>query len=89
MVFCIDADELRAALKDIEAAEKNGFKHCLAVFKITSVGPMLSSNRASYSDLFERAHPTDGRLDWGRFQGVTRGNRFVRGKLVALKGKGT
>lgn len=85
MNFCISGDQLRKALADIEAAEKNGFLHCLAVFDITSAGRMMDQCRAEYSDLIERAHETDGNLNWGRFQGVTRRNRFKDGKLVPIK----
>jgi hypothetical protein len=83
MHFCIDAEQLRKALADIEKAEQAGFMYCLAVFDITQVGHMLDDVRASYSDLLERAHPTDDELDWGRFQGVSRHYRFDGEKLVA------
>lgn len=85
MEFVIDAQNLRAALKEIEQAEANGFNYCLAVFKITSAGQSLDECRATYSDLYEKAHPTDGRLDWGRFQAVTKSNKFIDGKLVPIK----
>jgi hypothetical protein len=84
MEFCVDAKTLRAALAEIEAAEANGFMHCLAVLKFRSVGPMVSDNRAEYSDILERAHPTDGRLNWGRFQRVSARHKFEDGKLVPL-----
>lgn len=84
MNFCVDGDQLRKALAAIEAAEKNGFKFCLAVFDITSVGRMISDCRGEYSDLIERAHPTDGNFDWGRFQGVSRRHKFADGKLVPI-----
>lgn len=84
MEFCIDAAQLRRALKDIEAAEANGFNHCLAVFRMTSAGPTLGECRAEYSDLSERAHPADPSLNWGRFQGVTRRHRFKDGHLAPL-----
>lgn len=87
MHFCIDATELRKALAEIEAAEKNGFNHCLAVLEISSAGPMLSDCRASYSDLIERAHPTNPSLNWGRFQGVSRRHRFEDGKIVKISGE--
>lgn len=84
MSLCISANELRQALMDMEVAEANGFMHCLAVFNITSAGTMLSEVRAEYSDLLERAHATDARYDWGRFQRVSKTHRFVDGQLVPL-----
>lgn len=84
MEFCIDAEQLRKAIDEIEKAEINGFLHCLAVFRLTSAGFMISDNRASYSDLLERAHPTDGSLNWGRFQNVSGRNKFIGGKLVEI-----
>ena len=88
MELCINAQQLRAALAEIEAAEKNGFMHCLAVFKMASAGPMISDCTANYSDLLERAHPTRGDMDWGRFRGVSRRNKFSTktGKLTPLRG---
>ena len=85
MEFCITAEQLRKALADIEGAEANGFMHCLAVFRITSAGYHLGDCRATYSDLSERAHPTDGNLSWGRFQAVTKRNKFIDGKLVPIR----
>lgn len=85
MEFCIDATQLRNALEEMERAEKNGFMYCLAVFRLASAGPSLNDCRAAFSDLSERAHPTDGSLCWGRFQAVTKRHRFVKGKLVPLK----
>jgi hypothetical protein len=82
MELCIDAVELRKALAEIEAAEANGFNYCLAVFRLSAAGSTLSDCRASYDSMIERAHPTDPSLHWGRFQGVSRRNRFVDGKLV-------
>lgn len=84
MNFCLDATALRAALADIEAAEANGFMHCLAVMQLSATGPMLSDVRATYSDMIERAHPTDGRFNWGRCQGVSKRFRFDGTWLVPL-----
>jgi hypothetical protein len=84
MELCIDADQLRSALADIEAAERNGFLRCLAVFKLASAGDMLENNRLRYGDLLERAHPTDGNLNWGRFQRVSRRFQFKDGQLAPL-----
>jgi len=82
MNFVINAKQLRKALKDIEKAEKRGFKYCLSVFTLAKVGPMLSDTEAKYSDMLEKAHPTDGRFDWGRFQGVSDTHIFKNGKLI-------
>ena len=84
MNFVINAEQLRAALKDIEVAEKKGFKFCEAVFKLTEAGESLSDCKAKYSDLIEKAHPTNGNYNWGRFQNVTKKNKFKRNKLVPI-----
>lgn len=84
MDFCIDGAQLRKALAEIESAEKNGFDHCLAVFSMTAVGETISDVRASYSDLLERGHPTDARLNWGRFQLVSKRNKLIGGELVPI-----
>lgn len=86
MEFVINAKELREALREIEAAENNGFMHCQAVFTLASAGRCLEQCVAVYSDLYEKAHPTDARLNWGRFQGVARRNKFVDGELVRIDG---
>lgn len=86
MEFVINATELRAALQEIEAAEANGFLHCQAVLRLVSTGRSLDQCVAVYSDLFEKAHPTDARLNWGRCQGVTKRNKFVEGELVRIEG---
>ena len=84
MTFCISPEELRKALKDIERAEENGFYYCISVFKMTSAGEMLDQCQATYSDMIEKAHPTNGMLDWGRFQGVTRTCKFINGELIPI-----
>ncbi len=85
MELCISSMELRKALEEIEAAEKNGFDYCLAVFKLQTAGHMLSDNTMGFSDLITRADPVDGNLDWGRFQNPYTTNRFDGKKLVPLK----
>jgi hypothetical protein len=84
MEFCISGDELRKALEEIERAESNGFMYCLAVFKFASAGINIDDNIAIYSDLIEKAHPTDGRFDWGRFQTISKRYKFVNKKLIPL-----
>lgn len=80
--FKIVADDLRRALKEIEAAEAHGFMFCEAIFEPREVAGAFV--KLEYSDLCEKAHPTDKQLNWGRFQGVVRRNKFENGKLVAV-----
>lgn len=77
----INADELRKALKDIEAAEKNGFMYCEAVF---SSNPGWNDHWivGKYVDMLEKAHPTNRSLNWGRGQNVTKRNIFKDGKVI-------
>jgi hypothetical protein len=84
MEFCIETKELKKALKEIEKAEKNGFMYCLSVFTFVSAGDMIDENIANYTDMIEKAHPTNERFDWGRGQGITKRNKFINGKLVPL-----
>lgn len=85
MEFCIDGNNLRRALHDIESAEDSGFNYCLAVFELTQKGTPLYNCQASYSDLLERAHPTNGHMNWGRFQGMAKICKFVDGQLVPIE----
>jgi hypothetical protein len=84
MELVINKKDLEKALKDIKSAEKNGFMYCQGVFKIISAGVCLDDNVAEYSDMIEKAHPTDGHLDWGRFQRVSKTHKFKNGKLVRI-----
>ena len=79
-----NADQLRKALKDIEKAEANGFMYCQAVFHLKSYGANIDECVIEYDNLCEKAHPTNGSLDWGRGQRVTERNKFVDGKLVRI-----
>lgn len=81
--FCISAAELRKALAELEAAEANGFMHCLVVLELRQTGPTISDSQAGYRDLVVRAHPHDPHLDWG-CQGVSRCYRFEDGQLVPI-----
>jgi len=85
MLFLIEPSELRKALKDIEIAEKNGFKFCRGVFRLDTQSEILNNCLARYSDLDEKAHPTNPCLDWGRHQNVTKRHKFVKGKLHLIK----
>jgi len=80
-----NADELRKALKDIEAAEANGFMYCQAVFNLVSYGENISDCLIEYQDISEKAHPTDKGLNWGRRQRITERFRFEDGKLIPIK----
>lgn len=83
MLIKITADQLRAALKDMEEAEKAGLMYCEAVFNGSWVDDYWTS--AEYSDLYEKAHPTDGRLNWGRGQKIRKSHIFKNGKLAPTK----
>ena len=80
-----NAKELRKALKDIEKAEANGFMHCQAVFHLKTYGQSIDKCVIEYDDLYEKAHPTNGSLNWGRGQRVTERNTFEKGKLKPIK----
>lgn len=84
MLMSMRGDELRRALAEIEAAEAHGFLHCEAVLRVERADDAGNLHLA-YSDLWEKAHPTDGRLNWGRHQGVTRRHRFNGTTLVLLE----
>lgn len=80
-----NAEQLRKALKEIEKAEANGFNYCLAVFNLKEYGSSISDCKIEFDDIIEKAHPTDGSLNWGRGQRVTEQNKFVNGKLIPIK----
>ena len=80
MLFKTNAKELKKALKDIELAEKHGFMFCEAVFDLKQED--TSWEVGTYSDLIEKAHPTDGSLNWGRGQSVSKRNYFKNGKVI-------
>lgn len=82
MEISITKIELLKALAEIEAAEKNGFYFCEGVFSIREMNGSIGV--AYYSDLWEKAHPTNGSLNWGRFQDVHKRKKFDGEKLVPL-----
>jgi len=79
-----NAEQLRKALNEIEKAEKNGFNYCLAVFHMKEYGASISDCKIEFDDIYEKAHPTDGSLNWGRGQNVTKRYKFIDGKLVKI-----
>lgn len=85
MNLFIDETQLRSALREIEIAKKHGFKFCLAVLATSSLEG--SWVRLQYSDLWEKAHPTDPKYDWGRCQDITKRFKFKNGKLIELKAR--
>lgn len=84
-MFFIKADELRKALREIEVAEKNGFNYCNAV--LIPNGTEGAWVVMGFSDLWEKAHPTDPKLNWGRCQSITKRFKFIDGKLKSIKKK--
>jgi hypothetical protein len=82
MLLKVNAEQLRKALADIEHAESNGFMYCEAVFKTKDIDKAFVN--IEYSDIYEKAHPSDPSLSWGRFQGVAKISRFENGRLVPL-----
>jgi hypothetical protein len=80
-----NAEQLRNALKEIERAEANGFNYCLAVFHLKEYGDHITDCKIEFDDLCERAHPTDGKLNWGRGQRVSQRHKFVDGKLIKIE----
>ncbi len=84
MNMCMNEKQLSAALKAVRAAKKNGFNYCLAVVEFDAMEDSYWL-RLRYSDLWEKAHPTDARYDWGRCQGVSERHRFVDGKIIPLR----
>jgi hypothetical protein len=82
--ICLCASEIKKAYKEITRAEKAGFAFCEAVFSIRQ-GWNSHWITGDYIELLEKAHPTDGHLDWGRGQNMTKRYKFKNGKLVPNK----
>lgn len=71
--------ELRKALKELEVAIKAGFVNSDATFEIERLdGQNLV---LKFNDIWDKGHPTDGNLDWGR-QGVSKDYNLSNGKLI-------
>lgn len=84
---CATKGQLLLALAKIEEAERSGFMHCEAMFKVSVIPARVDERKLYYSDLYEKAHPTDGHLNWGRWQDVTKRYWFLDGKLVSKEQK--
>lgn len=85
-ICTIEKSQLIKALADLEQAEQNGFNFCQAVFSVAiNKEGWLEFSSATYSDLVERAHPTDAGLNFGRWQNVSKDNKFVDGVLIPIR----
>jgi hypothetical protein len=77
----ISGDELRKALAEVEKAEAAGFIASQAVFNLEMKNSVWGDG--TFSDVCEKAHPTNGALNWGRDNFLVKsGARFVDGKIV-------
>lgn len=77
----ISGNELRKALTEVEEAEAAGFLASEACFRLIPKNSLWADG--TFLDISEKAHPTDGRLNWGRDNFIVkRGGRFVDGKIV-------
>jgi len=79
----ITEKELKKALKQINRAKKNGFHYCEGVFRGYAFDGGLV--KLVYSDLFEKAHPTDGNYNYGRGQSVSKYYTFQNGQLIHIE----
>jgi hypothetical protein len=77
----LTAKELRRALLEIKNAEKGGFMYCEAVFELSN-GENDHWLTGRYIDLIEKAHPSNGKLDWGRGQEISKRYIFKDGELI-------
>lgn len=82
--FTLDEHELLKALKDIEEAKKNGFNHCVSVFRLKQIDDHTTAN-SEYNCMVVKAHPTDGKFNWGRLTQIHKRNKFIDGKLIPIK----
>ena len=64
-------EQIYLAKKELRRARRRGFKYCEATFF-----------DGKFEGLRERAHPTDGNLDWGVGQDVTRRNYFFFDRII-------
>lgn len=82
-MFVISADEICKAADELRKAQERGFVASDATFRIAEVNDLGKCN-LTFMDVWDKAHPTDGRLNWGR-QGVSKYCRVVDGRLVEDK----
>ena len=62
--LCLTREELEKALAQLNIAYENGFKHSLAVVRLTEIGKTVSDHIATYDSLILKAHPTSPNKDW-------------------------
>jgi hypothetical protein len=81
MIAAISGDELRKALVEVEKAEAAGFVASQAVFNLTMKNGVWGDGE--FTDVCEKAHPTNGALNWGRDNFMVRqGFTFRDGRLL-------
>jgi hypothetical protein len=81
MIVSLTRKELKRALAAVEKAEAAGFIASEATFTVKQKNSVWFVGK--FQDICEKAHPTDGAMDWGRdnFM-VERGFTFRDGNLV-------
>lgn len=83
MDVCINAEQLRKALKEIEIAEENGYGYSLAVLRLATAGRMLDECTVEFDGLVVKGHPTDGHFHFGR-SSHHRYSKLVDGEILEL-----
>lgn len=79
-----NAEQLRAALKEIEIAEANGIMHCDAIFELVSTGRSVGDSRLQFDRLIVKGHPTDPAQNWGCYDHY-KNHKYMNGDLVEIE----
>jgi hypothetical protein len=82
--MCLTREELLTALKQLDIAHENGFKHSLAIVQLVQAGECVDKFIAKYDSLILKAHPTNPSKDWGRCNNPE-WYKMVRGKCVEVE----
>lgn len=64
--MCLTRAELLKALKQLDIARENGFKHSLVIIRLKKAGVCVDEFVAEYDSLILKSHPTNLNKDWGR-----------------------
>lgn len=83
MNICITEEQLKIALKELKLARKNGFNYSLAVFDSDELDGRYWL-KLGFEDLLMKAHPTDGRYNWGR-SSLYKYMKFINGSLITIQ----